>query len=885
MRFPFRRRHREEDLEEEIQSHLKMAEKDCIDCGESPEQAKYSARREFGNLDMVKETTREIWGWSRLERLVQDLRYALRQIRRSPGFTLAVVLTLALGIGANIAVFSVVNSALLRPLPFPSPEELVQIKWGSSPIFIPFIGPTALQEYQSQSRTLSDVAAYCSDKANLGGSEGAERISFMRASSNLLPMLGVQPCIGRGFLKEDDRPSGEPVVILSDGFWKRRFGGAPDVIGQTLRLNGKTYSIIGVLPDTFNFPDLYWMGKPDVWMPMAAGSSDFEIRIRLMSLIGRLKPSSTTASAQIELTNIWKEVKAPYQSELIQVTGWMEEMIEGARFPLLLFLGAFGFVLLIACVNVANLWSARVIAREKELAVRLGIGANRLRIFRQLLTESCVITLLGGGLGLFLAFCVKNFLQYIVSENITRVPEIHMDFRVIVFTLMVWLAVSIVVVIVAALQTSHFSLMESLKEGRSSSIGPGFHRTRRVLVIAQVGLSVTLLVGSGLLLKSLLQLYRIDPGYRTENVLGMTIDLAPVKYPTPQARSVLLEPFLEQFRHIPGVQSVAFTKDFPTGMGTSIDSLEIDGKDAVFPKLNENNLTDPIASNYPVEYQVGAGFFRTLGIPLLRGRAFTDRDSEGTPRVAVVNEEFVRRYVPDRDPIGLQIRLGEEKTSLTIVGIVGNIRQYLVQKRVSPQVYTHLAQEYYILPWPGYTLPSQSMSLVTRYRGDPAALIASARSILHNLDPDQAVHNLTTMEDELASSYSRPRAGLILIGTSSILALLLAFIGIYGVVSYSVRRQTQEIGIRMALGAQPFQIIRRILKHSLASAIIGLMLGLGGAFALTRYISSMLFGVTTTDPVVFTAISCLVLFVTLIAAYIPSRKATRIELSTALRSE
>ena len=868
-----RRRQLDHDLDDELKFHLAMREQKLREQGVAAEEAPYAARRQFGNVTRLKETSRELWGFGSIETFAQDLRYSLRQLKRNPGFTAVAVITLALGIGANTAIFTVFNAVLLRPLPYPHPEELVYVEKNFAPAYggISTVVPSnEFAVWENQSRTLSHVAAYTSSAANLTGDGEAERVVSGLASSSFFSVLGVQPMLGRVFLPEETRPGGPPAVILSEAFWKRRYGGDPSVIGRSITLDGKLHSVVGVLPASFIIPDEHKIDYA-LWMPLAGGEAEAS-PFQAVRVIGRLKPGVSLAAARAELDTILQStLKGLYLpdgfTESVVVLPWHEEITGKSRLSLLLFLGAVGFLLLIACVNVANLLLSRAASRQKEIALRLSVGAARTRIVRQLLTESALLALLGGLIGLALARWVKDLLVTFISPNLPALGPIALDYRVLGFSLALAMVTGLAFGLGPALQATKVSLSEALKEPGSSA--EEFHSGRlfrNLLVVCETALVMVLLLGAGLLFRSFLRARGIEPGFKSQNILSLAVDLTPSKYPTPTVQSKFIRQAVEGIKGLAGVQSVGATI-CPSLFGGCVMDVTMTG-----PMIE--GWSESVINTW--FEMVSSDYFRTMGIPLIRGRNFTDDDREGLPGVAIVNESFARRYFHGGNCLGKWIKswVGKhENERMTIVGVVGDVRNK-PDMEPEPEIY---------LPYLQAGMPH--MTLVVRTAGNPMHWAAAVRSQIASVDKDQPTHDLMTLEELQARSLTPRRVNMLLLGTFAVLGLALASVGIYGVVSYSVSQRTHEIGVRMALGAERGDVLKLVVRQGLRSVLIGTGIGVAGSLAITRFLSTMLFGVKPTDPVTFAIVSLVLLVVAWLACYIPARRATKVDPMVALRYE
>ncbi len=861
LRTLFHKQEVEQEMDEELRGFLHAAVKEKMRSGMSYAEALRAARVEMGSMDAVKEEIR-CSGWeSTLETLWQDLRYGVRQLKRNPGFTAVAVITLALGIGATTAIFTVVNAVLLRPLPYPHPEELVYVQeilgnYGLSP----FVGNKEFAAWRNQSRTLSPIAAYRDFTANLTGGGEPERIICGRATTSFFSILGVRPVTGRLFLPEEDRPGGPPVVILSEALWRRRYKGDPSVVGRGVTLDGKAYTVVGVLPATFVIPDEFKIPYA-LWVPVAeseTGTGPF----RIFRVIGRLKPGMSVAAARTELDTILQPTVRKGLKMSVVLSPWQEQITEKSRLSLLLFLGAVGFLLLIACVNVANLLLSRAATRQKEIAVRLTVGAGRARIVRQLLTESALLALLGGLIGLALAHWGKNLLVTFMSPNLPALEPIGLDYRVLGFSLALALVTGFAFGLAPAFQASRVSLNEVLKEaGRSGAELRSGMLFRNLLVISETALAMVLLVGAGLLFRSFLRVLGIDLGFKSEHTLCLTIDLTLSKYPTPKDQARFFQQVIEGVKSLEGVQSVGGSGMPPLGNRSGVvTGLAVEGQSEEIPSASYATISPD--------------YFRTMGIPLNQGRDFADSDRDGSPSVAIVNESFARRYFPNALCLGRRVsRRVHRKDWLTIVGVVGDVRDK-VEKEPNPEIFLPYLQD-----------GEPSMTLFVHTAGNPRFWEGAVRRQVASVDKDQPSHDFATLEQLQAASHTPRRVNLLLLSAFAGLGLILATVGIYGVVSYSVSQRTHEMGIRMALGAERSDLLKLLVSQGLGSALIGTGIGIVASLAVTRFLQTLLYGVKPTDPATFCAVGLLLAGVALLACYIPARRAVKVDPMVALRYE
>jgi len=855
----FQRQKPTDDLDEEIRSHLAMEEQEMREAGMSAEEAHYAALRRFGNVLSTQEQSRKMWGWHALEIFLQDLRYGLRQLRRSPGFTAVAVVTLALGIGATTAIFAVVNAVLLRPLPYPHPEELVYVQEIMGEFGVQaFVWNIEYAAWRERSQTLNQVAAYMNTWFNLTGGAEPERVVSGLATSSFFNVLGARPIVGRLFLPEEDRPGSPPIVILSEALWRRRYRGDPSIAGKGITLDGMAYTVVGVLPASFVIPD-QWQSNYALWVPLDASNR----RNPVIRVIGRLKPGVSLATARTELDTIMQSRLGKGFTKSVVLTRWQEEITEKFRLSLMLFLGATGFLLLIACVNVANLMLSRASARDKEIAVRLAMGAGRKRIIRQLLTENSLVACLGGLLGLGLARWGKELLVGFISVNLPSLEPIGVDFRVLGFCLALATMTGLAFGVVPALQASRVSLNEVLKDAsRTSSEVRSGKIFRNFLIIAETALAMALLVGAGLLFRSFLRVRGIDRGFKAGNILCVSVDLTLSKYPTPKDQATFFERVIERVRGLAGVESVGASSCPPLERRvSSVGGLEVEGH------LVGIQTSIPFANISP-------DYFRAMGIPLKRGRYFDDGDRDGSTSVAIVNESFARRYFPNEICLGRRVANFVQKEGwLTIVGVVGDAQRW-AEEQPGPEIY---------VPYLQASVPY--MTLLVRTGANPKHWAAGVRSQIANVDKEQPPHDVTTMDELQAASLTPRRVEMLLFGAFAALGLILTVVGIYGVVSYSTSQRTYEIGIRMALGARRGDVLKSVVGQGFKLTLTGVGIGIIGALAVTRFMSSLVYGVKTTDPVTFLAVALILAAVALLANYIPARRATKVDPMVALRYE
>jgi putative ABC transport system permease protein len=798
-----------------------------------------------------------------MEGLWQDLRYGLRMLFKHPGFTAIAVVTLALGIGATTAIFSVVDAVILRPLPFEDPERVVRI-WGKfSQGERASTSPPDFLDYRAQNSTFEEFAAMMHTSYNLTGASEPERVNAAAVTSNFFRALGVQPIHGRDFSIDEERAGPASVAIISEGMWRRRFGGVLPIIGEKLTLDGKNFTVIGVAPNATR-----QLGETDLWTPLTFDGEGMKVRrFHFLRAFGRLKPGVTLQQAQTDVDVVAAGLERQYPDSnttwRLRLVSLRDEMLGDVRTPLYVLLGAVGFVLLIACANVANLLLARAAGRQKEIAIRSAMGARPRRLIRQLLTESILLAAAGGGVGLFLAVWGTELLVKLAPDSIARAGTVGVDNRVLGFTMLVSLLCGIVFGLVPALQTSKPDLNESLKEGdKGTAAGIRHNRTHGFLVIAEIALALVLLVGAGLLIQSFRQLQNVDPGFDPTNALTMRLFLPESKYGEPGSASAFVDQVLERVAALPGVKAVGTTTHLPMR----------GGGDTYF-KIEGRPFSDPNEQVTAINPGISHDYLNAMGIPILKGRPFTYQETKDPAKTVIINESFARTYFPDEDPLGkrLIIDMGE-KATCEIIGVARDVRQFALQMEATPTMY---------LP----TINVGRPSLVVRTAGDPMALSAAVRTAVQSIDKDQPVANVASMEQILSQSVGEPRFRTLLFSVFAALALILAGVGIYGVMSYSVARRTHEIGIRMALGARPGDTIKMVVGQGLTLTITGVAVGLAASVGLTRLLESLLFGVSPTDPFTFAAIALLLTGVAAVACYIPARRATRVDPMRALRCE
>jgi putative ABC transport system permease protein len=792
-------------------------------------------------------------------------------LSKSPGFALAAVMTLALGIGANSAIFTVVNTLLLRPLPYADPDRLALLfadRRGQLQGFS-YLRYTLLRE---QSRAFSGVAVFAGDTLNLTGRGDPEQLSSARVSANFFEVLGVRPVLGRAFARSGDQPDAKPEVLISHSLWMRRFGAAKDIIGESMALDGGDYTVIGVLPANFVFSQLG--PEVDIWSPRIfehslASAERVRLGVGYLYGVARLKPGSTRDQAQAEMDVLNREYQHdnPGRPDVdpnqeVVVKDLREQVVANFRPALLVLMGAVGFVLLIACANVASLLLSRALGRKKEIAVRSALGASRGALIRQLVIESLLLAVASGALGILLSLGATRFLSTLAVSSLPRIADVHVDVWVLAFTAGISILSGVLFGMVPALQLSKPDLNSVLRdEGRGSTGSRHRNHARSLLVIAQVALSMVLLVGSGLLIRSFARLQTVNLGFDPAQVLTMRIALPPTKYAAAQQMISFYNRTLQQIGNLPGVRAVTISSALP--LNPSRRS----------PMLPEGQPIVPFGQRPILGVQtISPEYARVLHLPLLRGREFTDHDNADAPGVAIVNEAAVRRYWPNDNPIGKRIWLGQRPQPVEVVGVFGDVKNVTLGEDASPEV---------MLPFP--QLPWQLLNLSVRTAGDPKSLLPTIRRQISGIDQDQPLTNVQTMEELVGSASAQPRFTMLLLGMFSATALILAMVGIYGVIAYSVAQRTQELGIRMALGAGQDDVLKLVVGHGLRLTLAGIGIGLVGAIALTRLMSSLLYQTSATDPTAFVVSALLFTAVALLASYLPARRAAQIDPTEALR--
>jgi putative ABC transport system permease protein len=867
-----RRAQWDEERERELQTYLEIETDENIARGMTPEEACYAARRKLGNPTQIREEIYRMNSLTFIESLWQDVRCGLRMLGKNAGFAVVAILTLALGIGANTAIFSVIHAVLLNPLPYNDPDRIVLVVESNPSRGFPqfAVSPPNYVDWKKESTAFENMASIARGDFNYTGGAEPERLSGARVSASFFAVMGATPAIGRTFLPEDDVLGKASVVVLSYGLWARHFGNDPQVVGKSLTLDGQSYRVVGVMQNGFQFPR-----GVDLWLPSEFDADALSPGARgahYLRVMARLKPDVSIDKAQAEMVGISKRLEQQYPRTN---TGWSSKLLSlneatvgNIRPTLLVLFGAVGFLLLIACANVANLLLARATARQREIAIRFSLGASRLRIARQLLTESILLSGIATGIGLLLAEWAIRALRTLPPSNLPRAASISLDLPVLAFAAGVAVLTGLLFGFAPALQITRGAPAETLKEGGRTS-RTGRHGVRSALVVLETTLALVLLVGSGLLLKSFLRLQTVDPGFQYKNVVTADISLPRSKYSTDAQKIQFFDDLLQRIQSLQGVREVAAASGNP--MKGSNLSFAFMTKD-----LQALSPADQPSAGY---YVVSPNYFHTLGIPLLVGRYFTREDSVGTPRVAIISQAIAHQFFHDKNPIGQTINIGIGAPGgvpiwREIVGVVGDVMDDGLGEAGTMTVYEPYTQ----MGW-------ADMNLFLRSDSDTSQVAATLRSLVASVDKDQPVGDISTGEQLMAQAVAQPQLRTKLLSLFAGLALVLASLGIYGVMSNTVAQRTHEIGVRMALGAGQSSVLRLVLSNGMRLTLLGISLGTAGAFALTRLMKGFLFHVTPTDPATFVEVALFLFLVALLASYIPARRATRVDPVVALRYE
>jgi putative ABC transport system permease protein len=864
------------ELQSEIEIHIQQLTREGIATGMNESDARAAALREFGALDQIKEECRDTRRVGGIQDIARDLRYGIRMLRQSPGFTAVAVLTLALGIGGNTAIFSMVDAVLLRPLPYPDPDQLVLM------FQVPQKRPDALsgisfrdfEECRARNRVFSEIAGNTFHDLTLTGSGEPSIVNTADVTPEIFALLNAKPVAGRTLLPDDGNPGAAAVAVLSENLWRSRFGADPNLIGKSIALDMRSFTVVGILPASFRYPE----GAPrqDVWISVRQdplfGPLTSRPGVRLLGVIGRLKPGVSLTEAQAEMNTVGARLAQDFPAEdsgfTIRIRPYRQAVVRNVKPALLILLSAVGLLLLMACANIANLQLSQATARGREIAVRIALGASRARIVRQLLTESALLGLLGGGAGVLLAIFAVRILQPFLPAEVIQISSIHVGGPVLVFALLLSLLAVLSFGLAPALLATSSNLHANIKDGGERTGPPGGRHARSFLAIAEISLAVVLLVGGGLLMRSFALVTAVNPGFDPNNVTEAEVSLPQFEYSTPQQWTAFSNELLTRLHALPGFQDSALAAPLP---------MDRQGQ-ASFPFTIVGDPPLPAGKSITADYAtVSPDYFRVMRIPLLRGRFFSEQDSPGSPHVAIIGETLAQRYFPNQDPVGRNMRFGfppNSNVSREIVGVVGDVRDVALSQNPGPTMYVPFAQA-----------PLYGGEIVVRSSLSTASAAAAIRQAVHSIDKNLPVTDVLPFPDALGQSVSRERFRTFLLGSFSAIALVLAAVGIFGVTSYSTSQRTREIGIRMALGAERGEVLRLILRDAAKLALTGLGLGVVFALLLTRWIASLLYNVSATDPVTFTAVAILLFCVAIAACYIPARRAMRVDPIIALRCQ
>jgi len=850
------------DIDDEMRAHIDLAAEENQRRGMPPDEARRAARKSFGNVGVMRDVAYDVRGGGRLESWWQDFRFAFRMLRRKPSLTVSALFTWALGIGATVAVFSVVHPLLLQGLPYREPDRLVRVMETNPPQFPRFsASPPHFIAWRDQHEVFEGLAAFVRETFSLTGVGEPMRVKALHVSPGFFEVFGVTPRLGRSFAADEEDPDRGTVAILEDGFWQRRFGGDPGILGRTITLNDKPFTVVGVMP-----PGIHrTMGEVDLWVPQTFTAKDRQQQgAHYLRVVGRLKPGVSLAAARDALNQVAVRLEKEFPADN---TGWRvkadtlhESLVEDVRPTLIVLAAAVAFVLLIAAANVASLLLGRASSREREIAVRVALGAGRWRILRQLAVESVVLAVLGGALALVLAVVGVDLLLALAPEGLAGLKSIHVDVPLLIFTFVASVLTGIIVAFAPARQAARADLNSTLREGHGNPMSKGRAGVRRVLVTLEVAACLLLLVGTGLLVRSLVLLLSVDPGFVAENVVTMRLDLSKEKYKDDASQIAFIQRTVDEIRNLPGVRAAALAQAVPF-QGDWWFSFTVDGRPP--PPPNQ----EPSANFYAVTPE----YFQAMGIRLLRGRTFTDADTATSRRVVVVNEKLAREIFPDGNAIGQHIQWNKDESE-EIIGVVADVKEQNLSSPTDMQMYDVLQQR-----------PFVGLQIVIRATGDPASLGNSVRARIAGIDAALPVAEVKLMKNIVSDSESRRRFSVVLLSIFAGVALLLAIVGIYGVISDSVTQRTHEIGIRMALGARAPHVLRLMMGQGMVPALIGIAVGLVACLGATRLLASMLFGVDATDVPTLLLSSGLIALVALVASYLPARRATRVDPMVALR--
>ncbi|MBA0088366.1 MAG: ABC transporter permease [Acidobacteria bacterium Pan2503] len=868
------RRQFDADLEEEMRLHLELRQQEQLPSGLTAEDAQAAARRRFGNTTYLKEESHIAWGWEWFENLAQDVRYGLRTLRKSPGFAAVAVLTLALGIGANTLMFSLVNGVLLRPLPYRHPDRLTMVWEKGRDGSHENVGYATYLDWKTQNKSFEELAIYSSWQPVLQVGE-PEQLNGLRVTSNYFRVLGIHPKIGRDFLPEEDVPNANKVVMLSHSLWQRKFNSDPNIVGKPINMNATQYIVAGVLPASYQslMSQDPRGGAVEIWRVLGYDvSQPWACRTcHHLVAIGRLRDGVAITQANAEMDTISAALSKAYPKEYddigVILTPIREQLLGPASTPLYILLGAVSLVLLVASANLANLLLARATHREREVAVRVALGASRGRIIRQLLAENCVLGLLGAAVGLIPAYWAPKVLAFVGTGDLPRLDQVHLDWRVLLFTVGVALLTGNAAGLAPAYRLSKTDVHDSLKEGSRNSENAAGRRLRGLLIVSEVALSLTLLISAGLLLRSLSRLLVVSPGFEPANVLSMQTSVLGQRFSNNAVVRQYFAEAVERLRVLPGVQSAAAASQIPLAGNMDRYGFHAEGK------IHANPEEDPSAERYCIT----PGFLETMRIPLIRGRDVSSADNATAPQVLLIGETTARRMWPGEDPIGKRVKLGGvDQPWWTVVGVTGDVHHVGLDAVPDMQMYIPHQQ------WP---YPDGLMIFVIRTLGPPAAISAAAQQAIHSIDRTQPISRIMPLEGYVGLSVQGRRFALILIGAFAAIGLALSVVGIYGVTAYTVVQRTREIGIRRALGAQTSEVLGLLLREEFLLILAGTVLGVAASLALTRFLARMLFEVKPTDPMTFALVVALLVSVAVLACSIPARRAMRVDPMVALRYE
>ena len=876
----FRGPRAETEMSREIASHLALLTEDFERRGSSPDEARQAARRAYGGVEQAKELHREARSFIHIEQLFKDVRYGARSLLRTPAFTAVAVVTLALGIGATTAIFSVVNAVLLRPLAYKDADRLVTLlHYGTGPV-----ATANYIDWRNQSRSFEAMGGADYWAPNLTNSDPPEHLYGLKVTQNLLPLLGVQPSLGRLFVPGEDQLGAEHEVILSDRLWQRHFSRDPNILGKPITLDGEAYTVVGIMPPAFKFAP-FWATHAELWVPDAFGDSIHDRGGNHLRVFARLKPDVTLQQARAEMAAITGRLEKHYPASNrgVAVTPLKQNVVGDIETPLLTLLGAVGFVLLITCANVAHMLLARTSGRQKEIAVRIALGAGTARVISEVLTESLLMAAMGAASGLLLAYGAMKALVALSPAYIPRVEMVAIDTRVVLFLLSVTMLTALAFGLAPAMRAAAANLSAALKEGgRGDSAGMRHNRQRSFLVASEFALAFVLLIGAGLMIRSFFALQSVNPGFNPHNVLSMVVSVAGTKEAAPHRRELFYRELLRKIGSLPGVISAGGINHLPLAGDLWDRGFAIEGRPASRPGEGPDAV-------YRI---VMPGYFETMRLPLRAGRAIVESDDARAPGVVVINERAARAYWPAESPIGKRIAIGDDLKSglpnwLTVIGVVADARQFYWTGAPDPEMYLAALQRWDFLGESGDPVETHMayITLVARTAGNPADLSSAIERAVWGFDRNLTVSQVLTMDRAVTDATAQPRFETLLLGMFAAIALLIAAVGIYGVMNYAVSGRTREIGIRMSLGASQSAVLWMVLKQAIVQASVGAMAGVAGSLLVGRLMAKMLYGVQATDPITFGGVAIVLGLAALLAACVPARRASRIDPTVALRSE